>query len=248
MDEPAYDGLTGGALAARLGLAACEVHAQCASTMDLAHAAAGRGAPAGTLILANEQIAGRGRGGRRWTSAPGDGVWMTLIERPRTPAGFDVLSLRVGLALAAALDDVAGTRIQLKWPNDLYVRGGKLAGILIEARWRDRSVEWVAIGVGLNVVPARDVPDAQGLADGVTRLAALDCAVPAVRAAAAREGPLDADELARFAARDLAVGRRAVQPADGVVAGVDAEGELLVDTPSGRVACRSGSLVFVEDR
>ncbi|MBI2407990.1 MAG: biotin--[acetyl-CoA-carboxylase] ligase [Gemmatimonadetes bacterium] len=248
MGDAVYDGLTGSALAARLGLAACNVHAQCASTMDLAHAAAGRGAPAGTLILANEQTAGRGRGGRRWTSAPGDGVWMTFIERPRTPAGLDVLSLRVGLALAESLDDVAGDRIQLKWPNDLFLRDGKLAGILIEARWRDRSVEWVAIGVGLNVVQAGDVPQARGLAPGVTRLDALDRAVPAVRAAAAREGPLDTGELARFAARDLAVGRRAVQPAAGVVAGVDAGGELLVDTPAGRVACRSGSLVFVEDR
>ncbi len=248
MGDARFDGLDAGALAERLGLPACGLHDLVGSTMDLAHAAAGQGAAAGTLILANEQNAGRGRGGRRWSSAPGGGLWMTLIERPASPSGLDVLSLRVGLQMAEALDALAGERVRLKWPNDLYLGDGKLAGILIEARWRDQRVEWVAIGVGVNIVPAADVQGAAGLAAGVSRLQALDAVLPALRAAAAVEGPLTVHELSRYAARDLSVGRWAVQPAHGVVAGISRTGELMVDTSSGPVACRTGSLVFAEDR
>lgn len=150
--------------------------------------------------------------------------------------------------MAEALDALAGDRVRLKWPNDLYVGEGKLAGILIEARWRDQRVEWVAIGVGVNVVPAADVEGASGLAAGVSRLQALDAVLPALRAAAAVEGPLTTDELARYAARDLSVGRWSVQPAAGVVVGISSTGELMVDTSSGPVSCRTGSLVFAEDR
>ena len=150
--------------------------------------------------------------------APGGGLWMTLVERPASPGGIEVLSLRVGLYMAEALDALADERVRLKWPNDLFVGDGKLAGILIEARWRDQRVEWVAIGVGVNVVPAADVQGASGLAAGVSRLQALDAVLPALRAAA------------------------------GVVAGISTTGELMVDTSSGPVACRTGSLVFAEDR
>lgn len=248
MGDAVLDGLDAEALAERLGLPACEIHDRVGSTMDLAHDAAGRGAASGTLILANEQDAGRGRLGRRWSSAPGGGLWMTLVERPASPGGIEVLSLRVGLYMAEALDALAGERVRLKWPNDLYGGEGKLAGILIEARWRDQRAEWVAIGVGVNVVPAADVEGASGLAAGVSRLQALDCVMPALRAAAAVAGPLTTDELSRYAARDLSVGRWAVQPVAGVVAGISTTGELMVDTSSGPVACRAGSLVFAEDR
>src|SRR5207253_2703530 len=113
-------------------------------------------APAGTLILAEEQFAGRGRQGRRWTSQPGAGIWLTLIERPSDAAALDVLALRCGLYAANALDTLAAHPIKLKWPNDLYSGGRKLAGILIETRWRGTSPEWVAIGFGLNVITPND--------------------------------------------------------------------------------------------
>jgi BirA family biotin operon repressor/biotin-[acetyl-CoA-carboxylase] ligase len=199
-------------------------------------------------VIADVQDAGRGRGGKRWASRGGQGIWMTLVERPASARGLDVLSLRLGLGLAEALDAMAGERIALKWPNDLYVGGGKLAGILVEARWRDQRVEWIAVGIGLNVAsPDDDVPGAAGLSPGVTRLAVLDAAVPAARRACAIDTPLTTEELARFASRDLAVGRRVVEPVAGTVAGIGAGGELLVDTKAARVACRAGSLVFAEE-
>jgi len=242
-----FEGCSAGALAARLGLPACVLHDRVTSTMDLAHEAAGRGAAAGTMILADAQDAGRGRGGKRWTSAPGGGLWMTLIERPESARGIDVMSLRIGLQLAEALDPLACRPVGLKWPNDLYVGDGKLAGILVEARWRDQRVEWVAIGLGLNVVPPPDLAFAAGLSGGVTRLQALAEAVPAVRTACAAAGPLTSDERSRYAARDISVGRAVSQPAAGVVSGIGATGELMVDTATGPVACRAGSLVFAEE-
>src|SRR4051812_42306663 len=104
------------------------------STLDVAHELAANGAEAGTLIVANAQTAGRGRMGRTWRSEPGAGLWITLIERPGDASALEVLSLRVGLALAPALDAFTDATVQLKWPNDLYLRGRKLGGILIEAR------------------------------------------------------------------------------------------------------------------
>jgi BirA family transcriptional regulator, biotin operon repressor / biotin---[acetyl-CoA-carboxylase] ligase len=246
--DATIDGLTAPSLAAQLGLSACEVYDRIGSTMDLAHEAAGRGAAAGTLVIANAQDAGRGRGGRRWSSPPGHGLWMTLIERPASASGLDVLSLRVGLHVAEAIEPLAGAPVRLKWPNDLFAGDGKLAGILIEARWRDRRVEWVAIGLGLNIVSPTDVVPAAGLAPGVTRTQALERIIPAVRTAAAAEGPLTAAELSRYAARNVSVGRRVSEPAVGVVVGIAATGELVVDTDAGPLACRSGSLVYSEAR
>src|SRR5918999_4906504 len=107
------------------------------STLDVAHEAGADGAPAGTLILAEEQTAGRGRSGRRWSSPRGTGLWLTLVERPNDSRAIEVLSLRLGLRAARALDRFASATVGLKWPNDLYLGRGKLAGILVEARWRE---------------------------------------------------------------------------------------------------------------
>lgn len=247
MGEGVFHGLDGEALAKHLGLPSCEVFGRVASTMDLAHATALEGAPAGTLILADAQDAGRGRGGRQWVSPAGGGIWMTMVERPDSAKGLDVLSLRLGLLLAESLDRLAGAHIRLKWPNDLYVGHRKLAGILVEARWREHQVDWVAIGLGLNVLAPLDVPSAAGLAEGTTRLAALEAVVRAVREAARGEGPLTFEELARYTARDYSIRRRVTQPAAGTVMGVNASGELMLETANGVVCCRSGSIAYAEE-
>ena len=242
-----YDGATAAELASRLALPRVELLETASSTQDVAHELAGAGAPAGTLVLANEQTSGRGRHGRQWISNPGAGVWLTMIERPTDPASADVLLLRVGLALARALDQFATDRVHLKWPNDVYSAGRKLAGVLAEARWRDGAIEWVAVGVGINVVAPSDEPRAAGLAVGTTRLAVLRAAVPLLRAAAAAQGHLAEAELAEFAARDIAVGQGCVQPIVGRVAGIDRTGALLINTGSRIAAVRAGSLVLQEE-
>ena len=233
------------ALASRLALPRVLVFGQLGSTFDVAHRLA-PDAPSGTLVLADEQTAGRGRHGRRWASAPGAGVWLTLVERPTDARALDVLALRCGLYAAEALDALAHAPVALKWPNDLFVRDRKLAGILIETRWRGTAPDWVAIGFGLNVT-APSLETAIGLRAGVTRLDALDAVVPALRRAAAASRHLDTSELARWSARDLAAGRVASSPAAGVVQGISAEGELLIRPADGGVSRhRTGSLTFAE--
>ncbi|HEX9248611.1 MAG TPA: biotin--[acetyl-CoA-carboxylase] ligase [Gemmatimonadaceae bacterium] len=227
-----------------LGLPHVELLESTTSTLDVAHRIAARGAPAGTLVIANEQTAGRGRGGKTWQSSPGDGLWLTLIERPPDTSGLGVLSLRVGLAAAEALDRFASEPIRLKWPNDLYVDEKKLGGILVEARWREQAVEYVAIGLGVNVKVPRNVASAAGLEEGTDRLDILGELVPGVLAASRATGALKADEMEEFDARDLARGRKCIQPAVGRVAGITATGELIVALADSVSSFRSGSLVL----
>jgi BirA family biotin operon repressor/biotin-[acetyl-CoA-carboxylase] ligase len=218
---------------------------QVGSTMDEAHARAAAGASAGTLVLADEQTAGRGRSGNRWQSASGYGLWMTLLERPRDTAAVDVLSLRLGLAIAAAVEPFADERVRVKWPNDLFVGTRKLAGILVEARWRAGAIDWAAIGVGINLRVDRENTVATSLRAGTDRADVLRALVPALRGAAACLGPLTVDEQRQWAERDLATGRRVTAPVAGTVRGIERNGALRVEDGAGTLhQLRTGSLVF----
>ena len=242
-DVAAYDGLDAQALRHLLDVPRLSLHDAVSSTMDIAHLLAAEGAPAGTLVLADAQHAGRGRGGRRWWSGPGAGLWLTLIERPLDVLAVSVLSLRVGLRLAAALDRYVPTAVQLKWPNDLFVGSGKLAGVLTEVRWQDGQPEWVAIGIGINVRLPEGVGGAAALG-ATSRPQLLAEIVPAVRGAASARGALSRAELATYASRDLALGRVARAPGVGRVAGIDAEGHLLIVGATGTDRFASGSLLL----
>ena len=248
MGELLYDGRTKSDLRSLLGVPRVELCDVVTSTLDVAHVLGAEGAPAGTLILAEQQTTGRGRAGRRWESRPGSGIWLTLLERPDDPSVVELLSIRLGLAAARALDRWATTMVRLKWPNDLYVDGGKLAGILVETRWRDQRLEWAALGLGINVVAPEGVERAvSALRPGSDRVAVLSALVPALREASAMSGPLGERELESYAARDIARSRRCTEPVPGVVQGIDAHGSLLVSTATGDVAYRSGSLVLEEE-
>ncbi|MEO7040483.1 MAG: biotin--[acetyl-CoA-carboxylase] ligase [Gemmatimonadaceae bacterium] len=242
-----YSGADAATIAARSGVPRVALYDEVTSTLDIAHPLGRDGAPEGTLILAERQMAGRGRSGRVWASEEGAGIWMTLIERPRDDAALEVLSLRVGLAAARALEAFTEGELRVKWPNDLMLDDGKLGGILIESRWREERVDWVAIGVGINCRVPFDIPHARALREGVSRIDALAELVPAIRAAASRTGPLGDAELHDFERRDWARGRRCSAPVAGVVRGIDARGGLLVRTGEGEVSARSGSLVLEEE-
>jgi BirA family transcriptional regulator, biotin operon repressor / biotin---[acetyl-CoA-carboxylase] ligase len=238
-----YEGRSAEDLAQALSLPRVVMFEVVDSTMDVANALAAGGAAAGTLVLADAQAAGRGRAGRRWESRAGDGIWLTLIERLNEPAALDVLSLRVGMRAARALDRFAASPIRLKWPNDLYLPDGKLGGVLVETRWRGERPEWTAIGIGINV-RAAGFPGAASLGGATSRLDVLGELIPALRAAASARGHLTEKELAEFASRDLAAGRRCVEPIAGQVSGVAADGALLVATADGMKRLTAGSLVF----
>jgi BirA family biotin operon repressor/biotin-[acetyl-CoA-carboxylase] ligase len=242
-----YAGASAETIASRCGAPRVELFDEVTSTLDIAHPLARDGAPEGTLILAERQTSGRGRSGRAWASESGAGIWMTMLARPRDAAALEVLSLRVGLAAARALEAYTDGEVRVKWPNDLMLDDGKLGGILIESRWREERADWIAIGIGINCRAPRDIPHARALRADADRVDVLAELVPAVRTAAAAAGALSAAELHDFERRDWARGRRCSAPVAGVVRGIDARGGLLVHTGAGDVAARSGSLVLVED-
>ena len=231
-------------LAARWKLPAVHAFTEVGSTLDVAHAIASSSAT-GTLIVADEQTAGRGRHGRRWTSAPHAGVWLTLIERPTDARALDVLAIRCGLYAAQSLDALANSTVRVKWPNDLFLGDRKLAGTLIETRWRGTAPEWVAIGFGLNVI-APELETAVGLPPGITRTSVLDRVIPALRRAATASRHLSDEEVASWRERDLATGRQVTAPFEGTVEGITALGEILIRNSAGVTAHRSGSLNFTE--
>ncbi|HEV7703438.1 MAG TPA: biotin--[acetyl-CoA-carboxylase] ligase [Gemmatimonadaceae bacterium] len=242
-----YAGASAATIAARCGVPRVVLFDAVTSTLDVAHPLARDGAPEGTLILSERQTAGRGRSGRAWASEEGAGIWLTLIARPADDAALEVLSLRVGLGAARALEAFTDFEVRVKWPNDLMLDDGKLGGILIESRWREERVDWVAIGIGINCRVPHDILNARALRPDVNRIDVLASLIPAVRTAAAARGALAAPELHEFERRDWALGRRCIAPVAGIVRGIDARGALLVRTNAGEVAARSGSLLLEED-
>ncbi len=244
-----YDGVDAATLAQRWRLPAVQLHGAIASTMDAAHAAAAAGAAAGAVVLADVQTAGRGRSGGRWSAPPGGAVLVSVIVRPSQAVAVELLSVRVGLALATALGAWSRTPLRLKWPNDVFDAVGKVAGILCEARWRGTRPDWVVVGVGINVREAPRDTDAQvsALRPGSTRLEVLDAVLPALWGAATLDQPsLSVTELAAWRSRDLLAGRSILSPAVGRVAGLSAAGALIVDTVDGPVHCRSGHVILAD--
>jgi BirA family biotin operon repressor/biotin-[acetyl-CoA-carboxylase] ligase len=123
------------------------------STNTAAMAAASDGAPEGTVFLAEEQTAGRGRGANSWQSPRSTGIYCSVILRPALPpADVLVLSLAAGLAVQAAIQQVdAGGRPDLKWPNDVLIAGKKVCGILTEMNAEATRVRYLVVGIGINV-------------------------------------------------------------------------------------------------
>jgi len=109
------------------------------STMDLGRQEAARGTPEGTLVLAEEQTAGRGRFGRQWVSPVGKNLYLTLIMHPAAER-LRPLSIITPLAVSLAVEETTGLSPRIKWPNDVLVAARKLAGVLIEsALWASAS-------------------------------------------------------------------------------------------------------------
>ena len=123
----------------------------------------------------------------------------------------------------------------------------KLAGLLVEARWREATPEWVAIGVGVNIVPPADQPNAIGLRGGTTRAALAVSLIPAIRAACRHTGHLSEAEMAAFAARDVMAGATVTQPVAGRARGIDRTGAMVIETETGMEHFRRGSLALTGD-
>lgn len=210
-------------------------------------ARAGRFEP--TLLVAEQQSAGRGRLGRAWHSRAGQALTFSL-GLPLVPADWAGLSLAVGVAVAEALHPA----IRLKWPNDLWLQDRKLGGILIETAataTAPGSARYAVVGIGLNLAPR----DGSGMTTAPAALqellpelqagdALLRIALPLVQTLQAFEGYGFAPFQARFQARD-ALAQRPVVLSDGMAGtahGVSEQGALLVHTAAGMTAVTSAEV------
>ena len=148
------------------------------STNSEAQAWATEGAPEGALVVANHQTAGRGRWGRSWLSSPGSLLQFSLVLRPRMMMNtLGLLTTALGVACADVIESLARIPTTIKWPNDVNVRGRKVAGILIESKVEDAELEVAVAGVGINVNWQKsDVP--AEIADRATSLAIESDQIP----------------------------------------------------------------------
>lgn len=250
-------------LKSRLGLLAgrfdVDAFEECDSTSSELMRRADLGAPAGTVIVADRQSAGRGRRGRQWLSAPEASLTFSLLWRfSCPPARLAGLSLAVGVALARALEGLGAQGICLKWPNDVLLRQGddyaKLAGILVELVSDRRGIQAV-IGIGINLsAPTADLPQpVAGLDQAMAALPERHSVLASVLSALA--GVLDVFAVDGFAGCKSEWQQRhawqdaAVQllddgsaPLSGRCAGVDADGALLLETASGMQRIFSGDV------
>jgi BirA family transcriptional regulator, biotin operon repressor / biotin---[acetyl-CoA-carboxylase] ligase len=152
----------------RIGIFAKQLlwYADVGSTNDVAAALANRGEPEGTVVVADAQSAGRGRHGRAWASPPGAGLYMSALMRPAAHA-VGLLTIAAGVALSDGIQAATGLQPQLKWPNDVYLGGRKLAGILAEAGTSAADVQYVVLGCGVNLMPAAYPPDVAARATSI---------------------------------------------------------------------------------
>ena len=124
-------------------------YSKIASTMEVARRKALQGAPEGTVVITDEQTAGKGRIERIWLSPKGC-IALSVILYPKM-AYLSSLIMVASLAVAHAIKEVTGLQSQIKWPNDVLINGKKVSGILIESGVRDNNIDYAVIGVGINV-------------------------------------------------------------------------------------------------
>ena len=216
------------------------------STNQRARELADAGAPHGTVVTADEQTAGRGRQGRSWVAPPGSSILMSAVVRDLD--SMAMLPLAAALAVVDAAEACAPVRCEIKWPNDVWIERRKLSGILVEGR---PAAGWAVVGIGLNVLTPpeafpeelRDTATSLAAAAPDARLSVRDC-LGALLAALDRRLEAEPEEvLAAWRERDALRGERiAWGEGEGVAAGVDDAGSLLVDTDSGRLALGAGEV------
>lgn len=224
-----------------------DVLARCESTNAVLLGRAEAGAPSGTVVIAEEQTAGRGRRGRTWFASPGDSLTFSLLWRfaPGTaPAG---LSLAVGVAVTRALDRIGVRDLALKWPNDILRQGLKLGGILVELV--PGAPHAAVIGIGINLRLPAAMPKELRLASAAIHTTGGETDQERVLAALLNEllDTLEPFATAGFAAirpewmtRHAFQDQRVVLASDfgpateGTCRGVDSDGALLLDI-DGRV-------------
>jgi len=246
-----WDGVPVEALRSGWGVPRLEAYSVLSSTNDRARALAREGAPAFTAVVADAQHAGRGRRGRSWHAAPGAGLLLSIVLPPDAVGG--PLALRVGLGAAEGIEEACpSTEVGVKWPNDLWIRGRKVGGILCES-----GTGWAVAGAGVNVrAPESGWPEElrgratsleESSCSALTRndLARFILCRVKARIGGATEvgrppgaggaGRLSQDEHGALSGRDVLRGRAldTESAGPGTGDGITAEGALLLRRPDG---------------
>jgi BirA family transcriptional regulator, biotin operon repressor / biotin---[acetyl-CoA-carboxylase] ligase len=229
------------------------------STNADALAAARDGAPHGSVFVADEQTAGRGRGDHAWHSAAGEGLYVSVLLRPELPAArLVLLPLAAGLAAVEAVREAANLEIDLRWPNDLLIGPRKTGGILVEAKTSSKSPSHaVVVGIGINVhqrqfpsdlaTPATSLDLAAGRRISrqsllLALLKSLERETRGLADAAAARAVVKRLERNSTWIRGREVQVHGPQACEGVTAGLDENGFLLVETAAGMVTVQTGGL------
>lgn len=249
--------LSGTVFAGRLRYAAVT-----GSTNTDAADAARAGAPHGSVYLADQQQAGRGRGGSVWHSAGGQGLYVSVVLRLAiSGARLPLLPLAAGLAAAKAVHETAGLTADLRWPNDLLIGSRKAGGILVESRIEDAQLAFAVAGVGINVHQRGFAPDLATPATSldleagrhvsrqlllISLLKSLEQeAQGLLNPAAAFDLPARVEQASTWMrARHVEV--HGPQACKGITAGLDGHGFLLVQTAKGLVTVQTGGIRAVE--
>ncbi len=238
-------------------------YASVPSTMPLAHTLAVGGATDGTAIVADEQTAGRGRRGRSWVAPSGGAILCSLILRPPLPPQeLFLLTAAVSVGLCDGIERATGLRPQLKWPNDLLLGGGKLAGVLTESRFLGGTLAHAIVGFGVNVaLRAEDLPPGRaGALPPISLADALDTAPDRLAILAALLAAIDevyeslwqgrGDALwSAWRSRLVGLGdmvrvETESGPLIGIFADVARDGALLLETATGRERILVGDVVL----
>ncbi|HVN17491.1 MAG TPA: biotin--[acetyl-CoA-carboxylase] ligase [Dongiaceae bacterium] len=229
------------------------------STNTAAMAAAAEGAPEGSVFLAEEQTAGRGRGANSWQSQRSTGIYCSVILRPPLPpADVLAMSLATGLAVLTAIHEIdSRVELDLKWPNDVLLNGKKICGILTEMNAEATRVRYIVIGIGINVNQAsfpKDLPATSlRLATGsewsrVELVAALLKSLDREYRQLKSDSDSKEDVLRRFAENSSWVFGKRVRieendsAFEGTTEGLDPRGFLQVRTPHGLQMVLSGTV------
>ena len=228
------------------------------STNSDAMESARHGAPHGSAYLADEQRAGRGRGGNAWHSTAGEGLYVSVLLRPEIPAGrLPLLPLAAGLAAADAVRAISGLTADLRWPNDILIGPRKAGGILVEAKTEGRTVSYAVIGIGINVhqrqfpphlaTPATSLDMAAGRR--ISRQSLLTALLKSLeRETIALENPAACAAIpermnrASTWIRGRTVEVHGPQACTGLTAGLDENGFLRVQTSAGTVTVQTGGI------
>jgi BirA family biotin operon repressor/biotin-[acetyl-CoA-carboxylase] ligase len=210
------------------------------STNERARELAGRGAPHGTVVTADEQTAGRGRQGRTWTAAPGEALLTSIVVRDLAPR-HALLPMVAALAVCEAAESVAPVRCEIKWPNDVWLERLKLSGILVEAR---PAAGWAVVGIGLNTGVREFPKELREIATSLQLDEPRRALEPLLSSFGRWESAEPAAVLAAWRERDALAGSKVTwQEGEGVARGVDADGSLIVETAGGeRMALGAGEV------